>query len=81
MTEGFGRARPTRLQVDALLNAVEYLGYRFHLETPRDDESWKQTRDAMLRIALATLGNAHEWQHALPLARALDIDLNPRDAR
>lgn len=81
VTESFGRARPTRLQVDALLNAVEYLGYRFHLETPRDDASWKQTRDAMLRIALATLGNAHEWQHALPLAQALDIDLNPRDTR
>lgn len=79
VTETFGRARPTRLQVDALLNGVEYVGYRFHLETARDDVSWKQTRDAMLRIALATLGNASEWQHAMRLAQALDIDLNPRD--
>jgi TetR/AcrR family transcriptional regulator len=75
-----GRNRPTQLQVDALLNGVEYLGYRFQLETARDDANWKQTRDAMLRLALAMLGNAHEWQHALPLAQALHIDLEPQDA-
>jgi AcrR family transcriptional regulator len=77
--EALGRPRPTRLQVDALLNGVEYLGYRFHLETPRDEASWKQTRDGMLRIAFAMLGSEPEWQHALPLVRALGIDLQPRD--
>lgn len=81
LTSGFGRTAPTRMQVDALLNGVEYLGYRFHLETPRDENNWKQTRDLMLRLALALLGNEHEWQHAPQLAQALNIDLNPRDAR
>lgn len=76
---GLGRARPTRLQVDALLNGIEYLGYRFHLETPRDDASWKQTRDGMLRLAFAMLGTAQEWQQGVPLAQALHIDLDPRD--
>lgn len=80
-TAGFGRPQPTRLQVDALLNGVEYLGYRFHLETPHDDASWKQTRDTMLRLALALLGNEHEWAHAPQLAHALGIDLNPRETR
>lgn len=80
LTANLGRQPPTRVQVDALLNGVEYLGYRFHLETPRDDAHWKQTRDAMLRLALGLLGTAHEWQHAAQLAQALDIDLNPRDA-
>lgn len=80
MIERLGRARPTRLQVDALLNGVEYLGYRFHLETPRDAASWKQTRDAMLRLSIAMLGNEQEWQHAAQVAQALKIDLNPRDA-
>ncbi len=80
LVEGLGRARPTRLQIDALLNGVEYLGYRFHLETPRDDASWKQTRDGMLRLALALLGSTHEWQHAVQLASALHIDLEPCDS-
>lgn len=79
LIEGLGRPRPTRLQVDALLNGVEYLGYRFHLDTPRDEASWKQTRDGMLRLAFAMLGTAQEWQHAVPLAQALHIDLDPRD--
>jgi len=81
MLATLGRSRATPLQVDALLNGVEYLGYRFQLETPRDDASWKQTRDAMLRLALAMLGNAHEWQHALQLAQALHIELEPTGAR
>lgn len=80
VTVRLGRPSPTRLQIDTLLHGVEYLGYRFHLETPRDEASWKQTRDGMLRLALATLGNAHDWRHAVQLAAALGIDLDPRDA-
>lgn len=79
VTEALGRARPTRLQVDALLNGVEYLGYRYHLETPRDANSWKQTRDAMLRLTLALLGNADDWARAPQLAHVLNIDLAPRE--
>lgn len=79
VTEVLGRSRPTRLQVDALLNGVEYLGYRYHLETPRDATSWKQTRDAMLRLTLALLGNADDWGRAPQLAQALHIDLAPHE--
>jgi AcrR family transcriptional regulator len=79
LVAALGRPRPTRLQVDALLNGVEYLGYRFHLETPRDTASWQQTRDGMLRIAFALLGSAQDWQHAATLARTLHIDLEPRN--
>lgn len=79
LTESFGRARPTRLQIDALLNSVEYLGYRFHLETPRDAASWQQTRDVMLRLALALLGTRQEWEQAAQLARSLNIELEPKD--
>ena len=79
VTEALGRPRPTRLQVDALLNGVEYLGYRYHLETPRDAVHWKQTRDAMLRLTLALLGTADDWQQAPQLAQALHIDLAPRE--
>ena len=79
MTEALGRLRPTRLQIDALLNGVEYLGYRYHLETPRDAASWKQTRDAMLRLTLGLLGNADDWGHAPQLAQALQIDLAPHE--
>ncbi len=78
--EELGRSRPTRLQLDALLHGVEYLGYRFHLETPRDDASWKQTRDAMLRLALGLLGTTDDWRDAVPLAQALRIDLEPRES-
>lgn len=79
LTVTLGRQPPTRIQVDALLNSIEYLGYRFHLDTPRDAAHWKQTRDAMLRLAFGLLGTAHEWQHATQLAQALGVDLNPRD--
>lgn len=67
---------PPRLQVDAFLNGMEFLGYRFHLQTPRDDASWQETRDGMLRLALGLLGNAQVWESAADLARALDIDLD-----
>lgn len=78
---GFGRARPSRTHVDALLNGVEYLGYRFHLETPGDEASWKQTRDAMLRLGFALLGDEHDFRHATRLSHTLGIDLQARDAR
>lgn len=79
LVERFGRPRPTRVQVDALLHGMEYLGYRFHLETKRDEASWKQTRDVMLRLALALLGGPGEWAHAAALARSFDVDLAPKD--
>lgn len=50
-----GYPKPSRLRIDALLNGVEYLGYRFHLETDGTDHDWKQTRDAMLCMAVGLL--------------------------
>ncbi|MDO9175957.1 MAG: TetR/AcrR family transcriptional regulator, partial [Actinomycetota bacterium] len=75
--ESLGRVRPSRLQIDALLNGAEYLGYRFHLESPRDEASWQATRAAMLRLALAMIGTAADWAMAVPLARALNVTLDP----
>ncbi|HET8731086.1 MAG TPA: TetR/AcrR family transcriptional regulator [Moraxellaceae bacterium] len=79
VAERVGRPRPTRLQMDALIHGVEYLGFRFHLEPAGDATSWKQTRDAMLRLAIGLLGTREEWGHALQLAQALDVELEPRD--
>lgn len=76
---GLGRPQPSRLLVDALLNGIEFLGYRYHLESPRDDASWKATRDAMLRLALGLLGNKAEWQMAVQLAQALHVDLDAHE--
>lgn len=80
LCERFGRPRPTRLQLDATLQGLDYLGFRFALEGPRDDAAWQQTRDAMLRLILGLLGTRAEWARADQLADALRIDLEPRDA-
>lgn len=79
VAERLGRPRPTRLQMDALIHGVEYLGFRFHLDTPGDAATWKQTRDAMLRLAIGLLGTRAEWGEALTLADAMRVELEPRD--
>lgn len=76
---------PPRVQVDTFLNGMEYLGYRFHLQTPGDAASWRETRDSMLRLALGLLGTTQVWDSAADLARLLQIDLDrsagPGDAQ
>jgi AcrR family transcriptional regulator len=79
LCERFDRPRPTRLLLDAALQGLDYLGFRYALESPRDDAAWKHTRDAMLRLALGLLGTREEWARADQLADALRIDLAPRD--
>lgn len=79
VVEALGRPRPTRLVIDALLNGVEFLGYRYHLESPRDAASWKATRDAMLRLGLGLLGTEVEWTNARAIASALDLRLDAPD--
>lgn len=71
-----GFPAPPRLQVDSFLNGMEYLGYRFHLQTPRDAASWQETRDGMLRLGLGILGNSQVWESAADLARLLNINLD-----
>lgn len=76
----FGRPRPNRAQLDALLTGLGHLGFRYQLDTPRDAESWKQTRDAMLRLTIGLLGSREDWAEALALADALGVDLGDSDS-
>lgn len=76
--ELLGRDRPTPLRVATFLNGVEYLGYHYHLNTPRDAASWQETREAMFRLALGLLGEEGDWSNAPALARDFDIHLNGR---
>ncbi|MCC2637595.1 MAG: putative transcriptional regulator, TetR family [Moraxellaceae bacterium] len=76
--ELLGRERPSPLRVATFLNGVEYLGYHYHLNTPRDAASWQETREAMFRLALGLLGEEGDWGNAPALAREFDIHLNGR---
>lgn len=76
VVERMGRKRPGELRVATFLQGVEFLGYRFHLNTPCDDASWSETRDVMFRMALALLGEEQDWGQALQIARDLRIDLD-----
>jgi AcrR family transcriptional regulator len=78
LAQVLGRPAPNPILVDTLLNGLEYLGYRFHLETPRDAASWRESRAAMLRLALAMLGDETDWEQAPRLAEKLRVDLKPR---
>lgn len=72
-----GRAAPSPLRVKAFIHGVEFLGYHYHLNTPRDAQSWAETRDAIFRMAIGLLGDAADWGNALGLARDFPIDLAP----
>lgn len=72
-----GRAEPSPLRVKAFIHGVEFLGYYYHLNTPRDAQSWADTRDAIFRMALGLLGDDADWGNALGLARDFPIDLAP----
>jgi TetR/AcrR family transcriptional regulator len=75
-----GMPRPSRILIQALINGVEFLGYRFQLETPKDEVSWQQTRSAMLRMALGLLASEQQLGEAVGLALKLGIDLNPSES-
>lgn len=49
------KTKPSRLLIEAFINGVEFLAYRFQLETMRDEASWNQTYAAMLRLAQSLL--------------------------
>lgn len=71
-----GRERPSPLRVMAFIHGVEYLGYHYHLNTPRDARSWTETREAMFRLAIGLLGDESDWSNAIGLSRDFHIDLN-----
>lgn len=75
-----GMPRPSKILIQALINGVEFLGYRFQLETPKDEVSWQQTRSAMLRMALGLLASEKQLGEAVGLARQFGIDLNPSES-
>ncbi|MFT3925680.1 MAG: TetR/AcrR family transcriptional regulator [Myxococcales bacterium] len=79
--EQAGRPKPSRLVLDTVLQGVEFLGYHYHLETARDANAWKATRDAMLRLAFGLLATPQELTQALFHLESLDVDLNPESAR
>ena len=62
-----GRDKPDSLDVDTLLNACEFVGYRLWLADEPDPGLLDRARSTMIRIALATLGNPDD------LGRALEI--------
>jgi TetR/AcrR family transcriptional regulator len=76
VTQMLERPAPSRLVIDTFLNGVEYLGFRFQMETPHDEAGWRRTREAMLRLALGMLGNTSDWKNAVRTARSLGIDLD-----
>jgi TetR/AcrR family transcriptional regulator len=79
LIESLGRPRPAAVLVDVFITSIEFLVYRYHLQTPQDASSWQQTRNAMLRLVVGLLGNEQDWASAVPIAKALTIDLNPME--
>lgn len=80
VSESFGRPRPSQFILDAVIHGVEFLGYRYHLESSRDEKTWTITRNAMLRLAFGLLATEQEIEHAAPLLRALQV-LSPKEER
>jgi TetR/AcrR family transcriptional regulator len=77
LIESLGRPRPADVLIDVFITSIEFLLYRYHLQTVRDEASWQETRNAMLRLVVGLLGNQQDWAMALPIAQTLDINLNP----
>lgn len=78
LTAALGRPPASRLAIDALLQGVEYLGYRWHLDTAGDAASWEETRDAMLRLTLALLGGPEDWTQFPAIAARLGLQIGAR---
>lgn len=70
-----GRVRPSPLRVAVFIDGMEFLGYHYHLNTPRDEASWNEARQAMFRLAIGMLGDASDWGNALDLARDFHVNL------
>lgn len=79
LAAALGRPQESRLRVDALLQGVEFLGYHWQLASPRDAASWAETRDAMLRLAVALLGDTADWALLPELAARLGLDISGKN--
>lgn len=61
-----------RLLVDLMITGVEFLGFRYHLETRRDAAALRLTRDAMLRLMACTFDNPEQWLKMLRKKQLID---------
>jgi TetR/AcrR family transcriptional regulator len=80
LLQALHRPRPPAAIIETLITSIEFLLYRYHLHSPRDEPSWQQTRSAMLRLIVGLLGNRQDWSMALPIADHLHIDLDAAEA-
>lgn len=71
--EKIGRRSPVPADIDVLLNAFEYIGYRVALAAPGDDVDMDWARRTMARLAVGLLGTAADFE------RARDLGLLPAD--
>ena len=65
--ETLGRTPPPLVDIDVLLNAFEYIGFRVALAEPGDgiDDDW--ARATMIRIAVVQLGTVADLELAAAL--------------
>lgn len=68
-----GRPRPADLDLDVLLQACEYVGFRLAEHGQPDAEAMQAGRLTMIRMALATLGRLDDLQAALLAPEVFDV--------
>lgn len=61
---GIGRTPPSAADIDVLLNAFEYVGFRVALSRAGDDTTVEWARVTMARLALGLLGTASDLDRA-----------------
>ena len=66
--ESLGRVAPAEADIDVLLNAFEYVGYRVALSDPGDETTVDWARTTMARLAIGLLGTTSDVEFALPLS-------------
>lgn len=81
LIESIGRIRPPAQELDILINCIEYIGLRYHLDTPGDPVAWKAARDIMMRVGFSLIASDKEWGRALSVMVELDVPLRPAAIR
>ena len=68
-----GRTVPSATILSLFITGVEFLTFRFLLKTDRSEIYWLETREAMMRLLVATLGSSQD----LPLINLLLQNQSP----
>lgn len=55
-----GRTVPSATMLSLFITGVEFLTFRFLLKTDRSEVYWLETREAMMRLLIATLGSSQD---------------------